>query len=836
MKKLILCPSSTQKEVISFYLNKHNDSLFGIDILSISQFLSRFLTPKVSLYQQQKHLQSLSLPLFHKAIEDYAFVEELLHYQKEFEQYHVNIDDLPIDEELKTIFKEISPRGYHTIFESLKSFDASHIEIQEESYPIYSLYEEKIIASLKEKGAHSFSLYSPNRQHQNYRITVQTEKEQFEAAIQYIIRQQLPLENCAFILADQKEMSLLISILDRYHIPFNKFSRANKAAKKLQALLKYRQQPNIHSILSIANLEIFGKNHPSFSYYLSHYAEKTGISFPFSRFQTTCPSFLSEKEIIHLRRIEEKAEEVRKPIQEGLFCLDKCKDLRSFLVESYRYLADDSIDSKALKSFLQERGKEIEDAYENYLYRELSLLMINESNVNGLSISTVNQAIHKDYLFVFDANEGIFPSFQPVKGLLREEFLQESSYPNIKEREDHYFRSLAYLDESDATYYFVPQIAYNGNMKTISLLIEEKECQELVIPIYREPVQKFSEKHFLSPSLANEAFFDEKGVLSGSVSAFETYLRNPYDYFLKYALRLPEKERDDLNPMVFGNITHSFLEHLVKTYGRYYWQHFQEELSVFLDKEKEKLLFLHPHKEKEILETLERYHHSLSQSLDYLAQSEANSPFIAEHCEFEFEQEWPMAGEEKIHLRGKIDRIDYLGNGFRIIDYKSSSKNITKGNIQKGLELQLISYSILYALSHHQAAFAALYFNTAPQILTKQQYSFSKTRGFFEEGKWTQEKRWKGALYDKEAKEYLPTDSYCSSSYFELNQLKNTLDDIYRDIYRQLKAGNIDLIFSKEEEKEDYYAFPEIYLEPYGRRVKEHHYIIQKEEENDGRE
>ena len=52
---------------------------------------------------------------------------------------------------------------------------------------------------------------------------------------------------------------------------------------------------------------------------------------------------------------------------------------------------------------------------------------------------------------------------------------------------------------------------------------------------------------------------------------------------------------------------------------------------------------------------------------------------------------------KKIEITGKIDRIDRApygeeGKALRIIDYKSSSKNIDLNEVYAGLQIQLLTY------------------------------------------------------------------------------------------------------------------------------------------------
>ena len=90
-------------------------------------------------------------------------------------------------------------------------------------------------------------------------------------------------------------------------------------------------------------------------------------------------------------------------------------------------------------------------------------------------------------------------------------------------------------------------------------------------------------------------------------------------------------------------------------------------------------------------------------ALKFIIESLVYSDFSIEGTEIEFDKkgqykpiEMVLEDGKRLEIVGKIDRIDTAksedGNYLRIIDYKSSAKNIDLNEVYAGLQIQLLTY------------------------------------------------------------------------------------------------------------------------------------------------
>lgn len=199
--------------------------------------------------------------------------------------------------------------------------------------------------------------------------------------------------------------------------------------------------------------------------------------------------------------------------------------------------------------------------------------------------------------------------------------------------------------------------------------------------------------------------------ISLSVSSLELFRRCPFSYFARYGLRLKERKILQFTAPDLGNIFHEALRELLETMKQrgLPWEALAEagnELISGMVAEKlarfaEENLFPPEH--------LAYVGFILGENLRFIveimaAQAAAGDDFVPFLWEVPFGRDGEMPpydivvdGEGRlVHLNGVIDRVDVAERDgaryFRIIDYKSSDKELTLDEIYYGLKLQLPVY------------------------------------------------------------------------------------------------------------------------------------------------
>ena len=224
--------------------------------------------------------------------------------------------------------------------------------------------------------------------------------------------------------------------------------------------------------------------------------------------------------------------------------------------------------------------------------------------------------------------------------------------------------------------------------------------------------------------------------LNTSISKLETYKSCPYEYFLQYSLKLKEREQLKINNIDTGSFMHevlnSFFEELnkEKINIKNINDETQEKIINKIIDEKlqnsKNYIFIATEKYKLLVKRLKRI---ILKALKYIILSIKTSDFNIEGTEVEFSEKngkykpiiIELENEKKIEIIGKIDRIDIAkdeNNKFiRIIDYKSSIKDIDYTNIYAGLQLQLITYLDAVCKIEDFVPAGILYFNLLEQMI-----------------------------------------------------------------------------------------------------------------------
>lgn len=199
-------------------------------------------------------------------------------------------------------------------------------------------------------------------------------------------------------------------------------------------------------------------------------------------------------------------------------------------------------------------------------------------------------------------------------------------------------------------------------------------------------------------------------VLENSVSRLERYAACAYAHFLQYGLNLKEREVFQLENADLGNIYHEVLEvfsHRLREHG-YTWLDFpKEEGEQLLWEALENCAMQYG---ETILYSSARYQYMikrlyriLKRTIWALKEQLKSGKFLPEAFEMSFSRvenldavNITLSEEEKMKLRGRIDRLDTCEDEdhiyVKVIDYKSGNKKFDLAAVYYGLQLQLIVY------------------------------------------------------------------------------------------------------------------------------------------------
>ena len=283
-------------------------------------------------------------------------------------------------------------------------------------------------------------------------------------------------------------------------------------------------------------------------------------------------------------------------------------------------------------------------------------------------------------------------------------------------------------EESDVTkkkYELVNQeITYQELIENIARLEKKEEIDEIWYQIYKYYQKQNEWKEKLQKDLTglNYTNLPQKieqetiqklygDTLKTSISRLETYRSCAFSYYLQYGLRLKEKEELKVQSFDTGSFMHETIDGFfekVREANINLAELEEEEIFHLVSEIVDENLSIHKNfiftataKYKVLVKRLKKM---ISKALKYIIQTIIHSDFSVEGTEVEFGKKGKYApivltleDGKKVEITGKIDRIDTAtnenGKYLRIIDYKSSAKNIDLNEVYAGLQIQLLTYT-----------------------------------------------------------------------------------------------------------------------------------------------
>lgn len=354
------------------------------------------------------------------------------------------------------------------------------------------------------------------------------------------------------------------------------------------------------------------------------------------------------------------------------------------------------------REFLRESGLELAPSPRQQMYIQrfyLYLNMTKPSHCLYLSYAKVDRegkAIRPAYLadVCRELMPGLETAVPQLRPMLEQVVSPEEGLSYLAKGLREYVEGVSFAEDDRAFYTLYS--AYGEGA-------EEKQLRDCLT---RAAFRRYRDSG-LSAAVARALYGKE---LENSVSRLETYAACAYRHFLQYGLSLKEREEFGFEPVDMGNVFHGVLERFSERIQEsgYTWFDFPEE---FGRREVVKALeetaaryggtVLYSSARAEYAIT--RMGRVLGRTVLTLQEQLKRGSFFPDGYELSFHYtsdlqsvNVSLSEEEKMRLRGRIDRIDVAEEGDRVyvkvIDYKSGNRQFDLAALYYGLQLQLVVY------------------------------------------------------------------------------------------------------------------------------------------------
>lgn len=353
--------------------------------------------------------------------------------------------------------------------------------------------------------------------------------------------------------------------------------------------------------------------------------------------------------------------------------------------------------------------------------------------------------------FIIGLNDGEFPSVNKVEGffndndriLLQKDGIElaKGTIENLYEENFNIYKAFTIAEEKLFLSYSSSD-SEGKSLRPSMLIIKLKK-------IYPKLLEKSDVTEDIVLDRDNEYFNNFNNIdkdiieklygnnLVTSVSRLEKYRSCPFSYYLQYGLKLKEKEELKIQSFNTGSFMHAIIDSFFE-----YVNSENISLPFLLEKDKKieeivsiiiedqlalnkNIIFTVTAKYKVLVNRLKRI---VSKALKYIIEGIVHSEFSVAGTEVEFDKNGEyktiilkLDNGKRVEIRGKIDRIDAAnsedGKYVRIIDYKSSAKNIDLNEVYAGLQIQLLTYLDAVCKEEDFIPAGVLYFSLIEQMI-----------------------------------------------------------------------------------------------------------------------
>jgi len=340
--------------------------------------------------------------------------------------------------------------------------------------------------------------------------------------------------------------------------------------------------------------------------------------------------------------------------------------------------------------------------------------------IDGLQITGLLETRGLDFqnIYCLGLNEGKLPPTNPIQTLIPMDLRQFHNMPTPREKQGifghHFYRLLHYCDRLFITYSNAdsPMAMYEPSRYVLQLEKElTRDNKQLILSERIYSLENESEPEPVSVEKNQVVLtrLDQLMSLSVSASMLRAYINCPLDFYYKYVLDFGEAQEieEELESATFGTLIHETLEELYQPYARFYKENPTDKNSKLLERTPQPITSLVLDQliknypvvlESRFVKFFNTDKNNFKKGHNYLAYEMAKDltgrflknerkfvmalqePMTIEYLEFKMELETtlPVNGEDKkIRFVGYADRIDKIGDRYRIIDYKSGKVNET---------------------------------------------------------------------------------------------------------------------------------------------------------------
>lgn len=351
------------------------------------------------------------------------------------------------------------------------------------------------------------------------------------------------------------------------------------------------------------------------------------------------------------------------------------------------------------------------------------------TNKTGVIVTSLEKGLTatQKHIYLTGINETFLPLEISDKGFLMEEdYKQFNPHPLLldEQLQAHYKRIIQVLLNPYLSYTFsyskknmaanelIPSILMSRISDIFHLEQTNPSLNLLKNSLYLnqsriddDPINRFIDYYKMTSNQPEFIKDTDKLGRGVSISRLETYNKCPFSYYIKYGLKITEKREDTLQSSELGSLCHYLMEKcldnetLVDIEAKHY---IEENLKEKYDD--------HPMNQYFINNLIE----DMKMTIKIIQKQLKLGDYV------------PVAKEKEISgqigdvpFSGIIDRVDEFGNYARIVDYKSSSKEIDLNLAMQGFNIQMLVYLDMLCKQENKDRAGMLYFNMKKRILTR---------------------------------------------------------------------------------------------------------------------